>query len=73
MKLTDAETETNNHDDSVEVVTNEAVETVVAPTQTATEVVQPTTVAHPHPQFAGKSREEVAAIKIQTAFRGYLV
>lgn len=35
----------------------------------AAEVVQLTTVT----RFAGKSKEEVAAIKIQTAFRGYLV
>lgn len=71
VNLTDAENETINHDYSVEVATNVAVEPVVAPTPTATEVVQVITVAQP--QFAGKSREEVAAIKIQTAFRGYLV
>ncbi|KAF5750382.1 protein IQ-DOMAIN 1-like [Tripterygium wilfordii] len=41
--------------------------TVVAPLAAA-EVVQVNAV----PRFAGKSREEVAAIKIQTAFRGYL-
>lgn len=71
--LTGAENETidHNHDPSVEVATSVAVEPVVAPTQMATEVVRPIPVARP--QFAGKSREEVAAIKIQTAFRGYLV
>lgn len=37
--------------------------------QAAVEIVPLKTV----PQYAGKSREEVSAIKIQTAFRGYLV
>lgn len=27
----------------------------------------------PQARFSGKSREEIAAIKIQTAFRGYMV
>ena len=35
----------------------------------AAEVVRLTTVN----QFSGKSQEEVAAIRVQTAFRGYLV
>lgn len=69
--LSNAENELNNHDYSDVVAAAVAVETVVAPPQAATEVVQLTAVAQP--QFAGKSMEEVAAIKIQTAFRGYLV
>ncbi|KAJ7972435.1 protein IQ-DOMAIN 1 [Quillaja saponaria] len=47
-----------------------AVDAVVAisAAPAAVEVVQPTISS----RFAGKSREEVAAIKIQTAFRGHL-
>lgn len=69
--LTNAENEQNNHDYSDVVAPTVTVETVAAPTQPATEVVQLTTVAQP--KFAGKSGEEAAAIMIQTAFRGYLV
>ncbi|KAH7513002.1 hypothetical protein FEM48_Zijuj12G0150200 [Ziziphus jujuba var. spinosa] len=68
--LTNAENEQNNHDYSDVVAPTVTVETVAAPTQPATEVVQLTTVAQP--KFAGKSGEEAAAIMIQTAFRGYL-
>ncbi|KNA15978.1 hypothetical protein SOVF_093320 [Spinacia oleracea] len=45
-----------------------AAEAAVAAAQAAAEVVRLTTV----PRFVGKSKEEIAAIKIQTAFRGYL-
>jgi hypothetical protein len=46
------------------------------PTSTATATAAPHVVkAMPvlPARFAGKSREEIAAIKIQTAFRGYMV
>ncbi|KAF5737554.1 hypothetical protein HS088_TW13G00439 [Tripterygium wilfordii] len=55
----------------VEIASNDVADfttaTAVAPLATA-EVVKVAAVA----RFAGKSREEVACIKIQTAFRGYL-
>ncbi|XP_021715809.1 protein IQ-DOMAIN 1-like [Chenopodium quinoa] len=58
----------NKHAYSVAVATAAAAEAAVAAAQAAAEVVRLTTV----PRFAGKSKEEIAAIKIQTAFRGYL-
>ncbi|KAM1576036.1 hypothetical protein PS2_032268 [Malus domestica] len=75
VKLTNVENEHNNDAYSVPVTTTvtptavaEAAVSVAPPTQAVVEVVRlPTTT-----QYAGKSREEVAAIKIQTAFRGYL-
>lgn len=57
VRVADAENERNNHARSVAVAT------------VAAEVVRPTTTT----RFPGKSREEFAAIKIQTAFRGYMV
>lgn len=51
------------------VATAASTEAEMAATEGTSEVVQPTAVT----QFDGKQREEVAAIKIQTAFRGYLV
>lgn len=51
------------------VATAASTEAEMAAAEGTSEVVQPTTVT----QFDGKQREEVAAIKIQTAFRGYLV
>lgn len=69
FKLTEAENEQSNHAYSVALATAVAAEAAVAAAQAAAEVVRLTTVAH----YSGKSQEEVAAIKIQTAFRGYLV
>lgn len=54
---------------TVALATAKAAEAAVAAAQAAAEVVRLTTTA---PQFAGKSKEEVAAIRIQTAFRGYM-
>ncbi|KAM1648193.1 hypothetical protein ACFX1Q_010240 [Malus domestica] len=75
VKLTNAENEQNNDAYSVPVATTvsttavaEPVVSLAPPTQAAVEVVRLPTIT----QYAGKSREEVAAIKIQTAFRGYL-
>ncbi|XP_073029148.1 protein IQ-DOMAIN 2-like [Primulina eburnea] len=59
-KPTEVENELNN---AYTVSVDTDVEDVAAE-----EVVQPQTVT----RFAGKSEEEVAAIKVQTAFRGYL-
>lgn len=69
MKLTEAENEQNKHVYSVAIATAVAAEAAVAAAQAAAEVVRLTAGT----QYSGKSREEVAAIKIQTAFRGYLV
>lgn len=69
LELTEAENEQNNHAYSVALATAVAAEAAVAAAQAAAEVVRLTTVA----RYSGKSKEEVAAIKIQTAFRGYLV
>lgn len=65
----EVEDEQTKHAYSVAVASAAAAEAAVAATQAAAEVVRLTNVS----QFAGKSSEEVAAIKIQTAFRGYLV
>lgn len=46
-----------------------AAEAAVAAAQAAAEVVRLRAAVH----YSGKSKEEVAATKIQTAFRGYLV
>jgi hypothetical protein len=69
VKLTNAENEQRDHAYSVAVTTAPAADAAVAAAQAATEVVRLTAVT----RFVGKSREEVAAIKIQTAFRGYMV
>lgn len=64
----DIEDEQNKHAYSVAIATAAAAEAAVAAAQAAAEVVRLTTA----PRFAGKSKEEVATLKIQTAFRGYL-
>ncbi|KAL5546210.1 hypothetical protein UlMin_005897 [Ulmus minor] len=74
VEITDGENELNNYDHSDAVAASVSAaepetEPVVASTQAScSEVIQVPRVA----QFAGKSIEESAAIKIQTAFRGYL-
>ncbi|XP_059296347.1 protein IQ-DOMAIN 2-like [Lycium ferocissimum] len=68
VKLAEVEEEQTKHVYSVAVATAAAAEAAVAAAQAAAEVVRLTTVN----QFAGKSKEEIAAIRIQTAFRGYL-
>lgn len=67
VKLTDIEDEQNRQAYSVAQANATAAEAAVVAAQAAAEVVRLSTVN----QFAGKSREEVAAIRIQTAFRGY--
>ena len=69
VKLADAENEQSKHAYSVAIATAVAAEAAVAAAQAAAEVVRLTTI----PRYSGKSKEEIAAIKIQTAFRGYLV
>ncbi|KNA03563.1 hypothetical protein SOVF_207950 [Spinacia oleracea] len=61
--------EQTKHAYSVALATAKAAEAAVAAAQAAAEVARLTATA---PPFAGKSKEEVAAIKIQTAFRGYM-
>ncbi|XP_042506146.1 protein IQ-DOMAIN 3-like [Macadamia integrifolia] len=68
VKLIEAENEQNKHSYSVALASAVAAEAAVAAAQAAAEVVRLTTAV----RFSGKSKEEVAAIKIQTAFRGYL-
>lgn len=76
VNLNNVENEQSEHAYSVAVATAVAAEAAgaavvaapVAAAHAAAEVVQLPTVT----RFAGKSKEEVAAIKIQTAFRGYL-
>ncbi|KAK2633885.1 hypothetical protein Ddye_028677 [Dipteronia dyeriana] len=68
VKLTEAENEQSKHAYSVALATSVAAEAAVAAAQAAAEVVRLTAVA----RYPGKSDEEIAAIKIQTAFRGYL-
>ncbi|KAK3021346.1 hypothetical protein RJ639_045979 [Escallonia herrerae] len=64
VKLTEVEDEQTKHAYTVAAATAVAAEAAVASAQVAAEVVRLTVVT----QFT----EEVAAIKIQTAFRGYL-
>ncbi|KAE8735164.1 mitochondrial import inner membrane translocase subunit TIM14-like [Hibiscus syriacus] len=68
VKLKEAENEQSKHAYSVAVATAVAAEAAVAAAQAAAEVVRLTS----QPRQPGKSNEEVAAIKIQSAFRGYL-
>ncbi|KAL3531905.1 hypothetical protein ACH5RR_005426 [Cinchona calisaya] len=68
VTLTKVEDEQTKHAYSVAVATAAAAEAAVVAAQAAAEVVR-LTAATP---FTGKSVEEVAAIRIQTAFRGYL-
>ncbi|KAK1256620.1 Protein IQ-DOMAIN 1 [Acorus gramineus] len=69
VKITDVENEQSKHAYSVAIATAVAAEAAVAAAQAAAEVVRLTT---PTSRYSGKSSEDIAAIKIQTAFRGYL-
>lgn len=62
VNLTDGAKEESRHVHAVAIVGNSS-------SNTAAEAVKPTYFA----QFAGKSKEEAAAIKIQKSFRGYQV
>lgn len=68
-KLAEIENEQSKQAYSVALATAAAAEAAVAAAQAAAEVVRLTTV----PRYYGLSKEEIAAIKIQTAFRGYMV
>lgn len=66
------EDENNKHALAVAVATAAAAEAAVAAAYAAAEVVRLTGGARPSSSIS-LSREDWAAIKIQTAFRGYLV
>ncbi|XP_019459220.1 PREDICTED: protein IQ-DOMAIN 1-like isoform X3 [Lupinus angustifolius] len=68
VKLAEAENEQSKHAYSVALATAVAAGAAVAAAQAAAEVVRLTSMPHYH----GQTKEEVAAIKIQTAFRGYM-
>ncbi|KAL4576419.1 hypothetical protein LXL04_012512 [Taraxacum kok-saghyz] len=67
-KLTEAENEQTKHAYSVAYATAVAAEAAVAAAQCAAEVVRLTSTS----RFLGKSIEDIAAIRIQTAYRGHL-
>lgn len=69
VKLTEAESEQNKHAISLAFAATVAAGAAVAAAQAAAEVVRLTSM----PLYPGKTKEDMAAIKIQTAFRGYLV
>ena len=72
VNVTEAENEQRNFAPTVAVTTTTAAsvqDPVDDASQTVKEVVQITTKT----RFLGKSKEEAAAIRIQTAFRGHLV
>ncbi|OIW20042.1 hypothetical protein TanjilG_31971 [Lupinus angustifolius] len=68
VKLAEAENEQNKHAYSLAFATAVAAEAAVAAAQAAAEVVRLTSM----PRYHGKTKEEIAAIMIQTAFRGHL-
>ncbi|KAG7560568.1 IQ motif EF-hand binding site [Arabidopsis thaliana x Arabidopsis arenosa] len=67
-KLKEIEEQQSRHAYSVAIATAAAAEAAVAAAQAAAEVVRLSALS----RFPGKSKEEIAAIKIQTAFRGYM-
>lgn len=67
-KLKEIEEQQSRHAYSVAIATAAAAEAAVAAAQAAAEVVRLSALS----RFPGKSMEEIAAIKIQTAFRGYM-
>jgi hypothetical protein len=69
VKLIETTDEVNQHTFPVPVATAAVPEPAPTTVQTNIEVVQLTKVN----KYAGKSKEEEAAIKIQTTFRGYMV
>ncbi|KAH1031679.1 hypothetical protein J1N35_043853 [Gossypium stocksii] len=70
VKLIEAEAEPSEQTYPVEVAIAAAAVALAAPAEAVADVVR--RQSNTGPRFAGKSNEEVAAIKIQTAFRVYL-
>ncbi|CAL4953796.1 unnamed protein product [Urochloa decumbens] len=72
VKPVETGSEQNNHAYSVALASAVAAEAAAVAAQAAAEVVRLTAVTTAAPKIPVNSREELAAIKIQTAFRGYL-
>ncbi|CAO2197051.1 unnamed protein product [Urochloa humidicola] len=72
VKPVETGSEQNNHAYSVALASAVAAEAAAVAAQAAAEVVRLTAVTTAAPKISVNSREELAAIKIQTAFRGYL-
>ncbi|KAK4480303.1 hypothetical protein RD792_013372 [Penstemon davidsonii] len=68
VKLIEAENEQNRHAYSVALATAVAAEAAVAAAHAAAEVVRLTVATH----NMGKTKEEIAATKIQAVFRGFM-
>lgn len=69
----ETDSEQNKHAYSVALASAVAAEAAAVAAQAAAEVVRLTAVTTVAPKMPVSSREELAATKIQTAFRGYLV
>lgn len=69
VKLVEVEDEQTKHAYSVAVAAAAAAQAAAAAAQAAAESVRLAELT----RYSGKSKEEVAAIRIQTTFRGYLV
>ncbi|RZR75928.1 hypothetical protein BHM03_00000513, partial [Ensete ventricosum] len=68
-KAVEVENEQSRHACSAAVAPPAAIEPLVTSSEAAREIIRLTSTA----KFPGKTTEEIAAIKIQTAFRGHLV
>jgi hypothetical protein len=73
IKPVETESEQNKHAYSVALASAVAAEAAAVAAQAAAEVVRLTAVPTATPKSHVCSKEELAAVKIQTAFRGYLV
>ena len=73
IKPVETESEQNKHAYSVALASAVAAEAAAVAAQAAAEVVRLTSVTTATPKGHVCSKEELAAVKIQTAFRGYLV
>ncbi|PWZ31784.1 hypothetical protein Zm00014a_041337 [Zea mays] len=69
----ETDSEQNKHAYSVALASAVAAEAAAVAAQAAAEVVRLTAVTTAAPKMPVSSREELAATKIQTAFRGYLI
>uniref|UniRef100_A0A0E0JQN0 DUF4005 domain-containing protein n=1 Tax=Oryza punctata TaxID=4537 RepID=A0A0E0JQN0_ORYPU len=72
VKAVETDSEQNKHAYSVALASAVAAEAAAVAAQAAAEVVRLTTATTAMPKSPVSSKEELAAIKIQTAFRGYL-